>query len=185
MSHYQASVAVIFILLWLVNLHFSFLPFLMSKVRKTKGLKLYLVQPLEALVCGISLGRVCPSPAVCVCFSAGPLWTWARRGLETRREKSDNSSQDRAAVNSSHWAVLFYYCRRSKHTSTCWPLVAAILLSALSALVHASLFIISHQSAPLHNFVNTTPIKGPQHLNPRVCEWTCAWVRVNERQRCV
>ena len=34
---------------------------------------LYLVQTQEARVCGISLGRVCPSPAVFVYSAAGPL----------------------------------------------------------------------------------------------------------------
>lgn len=184
-SHYHTNVAVIFFLIWYWPVNFYFLPFFISWLSITKGLKVYLVQPREALACGISLGRVCPSPAACVCFSVGPLWTWVRRGLETHSENSDNSSQDRTAVNSSNWAVLFYYCRRPKHTSTCWPLVAAILWSALSALVHTSIFIVSHDSAPLHNFVNTTPIKGPQHLNPWVCEWTCAWVHVNGWQRCV
>lgn len=171
---------------WVVVSFFFFcLFYIFKRERNTEGLNAYLVLPREALVCGTSWGRACPSPAVCVCSSAGPLWTWVRRGLQTRRENRDSSSQDGAAVNSSDWAVHFYYCRRPKHMSTCWPLVAAILLCAPSALVHTSIFIISHHSAPLHNFVNTTPIKGPQHLNPRVCEWACAWVRVNERQRCV
>lgn len=47
---------------------------------------------------------------------------WA---ADTQEEKSDKSTQDRAAVSCSTWAVLSYSRRRSKHTSTCWPLAGS------------------------------------------------------------